>query len=208
MSRILLWITAGLIAVLGLLMLSAAGATYTYLADPGTLSEQLPELRGATDAHAILIDVAGASATINGIALPGRPQIRLESDQPIASGISSSAEADSALSGISYDVATLANGAWTIRPVPGQSDALARAAAWMKTGRDISVEARDGSTLVVINADGSPGITARMSLVLPTDFSRTLVLGLLILGGLLLALAIGVAAIAIGGTRHSLSGDA
>lgn len=207
MSRVLLWITAALIAIVGLLSLSAAGATFTYLADPGTLSEEFAPLQGSNDAHAILIDIEGATATVNGIALPGRPQIRVLSDQPITAGIATASDADAALAGVAYDVATLADGAWTLREVPGTGGASPAQAGWMRTGDDLSLEAQDGATLVIANADGSAGVGARMSLQLPTDFARTLVLGLLILGGLLIALAIGVAAIAIGGTRHSLAAD-
>jgi len=202
MSRVLLWIVSAVLALLGLTSMVAAGASALALSDPAALSTTLPPLRSSADAHAIVIDIEGTAASVNGITLPGTVSVRLDADQALSAGITDPASADALLATTAYDSATLVDGAWVLRSVPAPGDAALASAPWMQTGDAMALTASRG-TLVIMNADGGAGVSTSVSLALPADFADTLLVGLLILGGLLIVLAMTVGVIALAGTRHS-----
>lgn len=155
-------------------LLSGGWIWSTFGAD-GIVSTPMGRLTGSSSGQAIVIDVervrgdipylpvSGTAALIAtpAIGAPGPPEIFI-AQAPAKT-------ADDYLTGARYDVARLIDGTWTLTPVPGfrdldpPKDANWQASASGPSAR-LSFETQSPTTIVVMNADGSPPVDVLLTL--------------------------------------------
>jgi hypothetical protein len=204
-ARVLLLMTGAVAAIAGAVVL-ATGAAFALTfgsddrvaTDPATLSGQ---------GVALVLDDLSVDAV--GLPIPDDVgSLRLTAEAPNGSpvflGVAATADADAYLVGAPYDavVADLGAGTAEVRPVPGSQvpDPPASQPFWLHSsqssaGAPASIPATvpAGSSVVVMNGDAAPSVTARVAvaLTLPGAWTASLIaIGsgavLLVLGGLLL----------------------
>jgi hypothetical protein len=129
----------------------------------------------------------------------GTVRIRSESERSVFVGIAPAAEADGYLDGVEHDVVTdLDSGGdpeYTLQPGGAPSAAPGTETFWVASAsgageQTLEWEPEDGDwRVVVMNEDGSRGVTSDMSIGAELDTVLWIGIGLLVAGGLLAALA-------------------
>jgi len=157
---------AGLIAV-GSVGISIFGPEGTYEVEAGTVSSRDGAVALVADVADVDVDMPYAQelgeATLGALAQGGKP---------VFIGLGPQAAIDDYLFGLPFDVLTANDDGWTTRPVPGVTDSAAEPGNqefWIYsdsgTQPTFVVDAVVGSsgTLVIMNADGSPGVAAEVT---------------------------------------------
>ena len=204
-KRTLLWIVAVILMAVGLLVGVAGGALMAVFGTDSTASTGTHRI--STPTTALVAPIDDISDT-NGIAhYVGRPVLRVSSndvDQPIFLGVGRAADVERYLAAASIDrvtdldltpyrlSTTRRGGAARVAPPTAQRFWVARLTS--ATAATLTWKIRDGSyRVVVMNADGSAGVStsAKVSLKVPDLFA--IGLGITVGGVVLLLLGVWVA---------------
>ena len=206
-------VVAGFFALLLLAIAAVAmfsgGWIWSTFGTEGVVSTPMGRLTGSSTSQAIVIDVdrvggdipylpvSGTAALIAtpAVGAPGPPEIFI-AHAPART-------ANEYLTGARYDVGRRSDGDWTLTPVPGFRDldppegATWEASAGGPSAR-LSLETQSPTTVVVMNADGSPPVDVLLTLELDVPDAVTIAvviatIGLitLIMGLVLLRTALG-----------------
>jgi hypothetical protein len=213
--RTTLAVVGTIMAALGGLAAAAAGAVIVTFGSSGTLDSGSHQVSTST---AALVSDAAAMEDVNGIAaVTGSPSLRLSATSTGPSGVfigvgPADAVADY-LSGVAIDRVTDFSvdpfridvsgepGTSTASP-PGEEDFWV-ASDTSQSIADLAWPVRDGDyRLVVMNADGSPGLTsmARVRLELPNAFPVSL--AVLVGSGIVATAGIALLAVAVSRSRR------
>lgn len=135
----------------------------------------------------------------------------LDSDQPVFVGIAEQADLDRYLDGVAHDVVDSADGddityrheAGTLAIAAPTSQEFWDAAAWGAGTQELVWEPHDGNWAVVLmNADGSPGVAADVEVGAKADIALPVIVALAALGGFVAVLGVVLVAIGVAGERR------
>lgn len=186
-GRVVLVALGAVGALLGLL-LAAGGLILLLLTGRGGFGGTAGPL--ATGSYALVSDAAGLRA--GGVDASVRVRVRSDAG-PVFVGVGPTAAVDDFLAGVEYDEltavhltplrATLVASGGTAAPARPADRPLWTVSATGPGEQTVDVEVgAGGQKLVVMNADGSPGVTVTASLALRADFLRRFALGALVAG--------------------------
>ena len=214
MKRVVAGFFALLLLATAAVALLSGGWTWSTFGTAGIVSTPMGRLTGSPTGQAIVIDVervrgdipylpvSGTAALIAtpAIGAPGPPEIFI-AQAPAKT-------ANDYLTGARYDVARLSNGAWTLTPVPGFRDLdPPQGANWQTSAGGPSarllLDAQYPTTVVVMNADGSPPVDVLLTLQMdvPDAVMIAVVIAIIGLVALILGLVLLRAALGRGRSR-------
>ena len=177
LKRVVSGFFALLLLAIAAIALLSGGWVWSTFGTEGVVSTSMGRLTGSATSQAIVIDVERVGADIPylpvtgeaalvatpAIGAPGPPKIFI-AEAPVEI-------ANRYLSGARYDVGRVSDGTWTLTPVPGfrdldpPQDATWQTSAGGPSAR-ISLETQSPTTVVVMNADGSPPVDVLLTLQL------------------------------------------
>jgi hypothetical protein len=188
-KRALLGILGVIVLLGGCCLLAVSAWVYAAFGSDGIASTSLGELASKPTSRALVIDVDEARVSIPVIPVQGVTTMRLQSSDgtELVAGSASRIDADTYTVTREIDVASRVGDSWELTHVPGISDPTAPQAApsWMTTGSEVSVEIEANQTVVIANADGSPGVGVSASLQYSAPQAPLAGLALSISGGVL-----------------------
>lgn len=200
MRRALLGLFAAAIVIVGAGLLAFAGWIYAAFGTDGMASADLGTFDSDRSSVAVAIDVDSARVHIPLLPVRGITTVLMKStrDTALIAGSVDRESADTYLGLREIDAAYRDHGAWKLVHVPGNSATApwGELPTWLEHGTSVSVAVDDGNTMIIANADGSPGISVEASVqfAAPRAPQAALVLG--ICGGVValagIALALGV----------------
>ena len=206
MKRVLLAVLGSLAMLLGLASILAGAWICLVFNTADRASTAMGTITTRTDAHAVVIDVAGV-----GVASPVGPiggstnlTFTATDSKPLAVGVGQRSLIDTYLSGSRYDVGRATGRTWTVTPVPG-TQPLAPLPPWIHTGTVITLPVSAGTTIVLANQDRSAPVSARLTLQLHAAGAR--VAGYVALGLGFLVVAVGLLLLVSGVRRRTVPGS-
>lgn len=193
MKRIILWILAILLFLLGAAALSAAGWLFAMFGTSGSLHTNVGTIV-CPDGRAIVLDLAGISTTIPEVARLGTTTLDIHSSKEVFVGASERTNVDPILVGQSYCVANRSGADWGVVAIPGPDEVPFPGALWRtaQTGTDVQVPigAADPITVLVVNSDGTRGSDAELAVSFTSPKIQPTAIGAAIAGSVLILVAI------------------
>lgn len=177
-----------------------AGGTLAILAfgPEGRLELLSPELTSGKDARALIMDVENVDAGFSGSESLGETTIGVESKSFNAMfiGLGATSRVDEYLSGVAYDVVRYEDDRWVTSVVPGSAKPTPPKDETFWTRRSVgtspTVVFREASgpstTFVVMNADGSPGVSATITVGYRSSLIFPMAVTAIVIGALLIVL--------------------
>lgn len=185
---VVLLLAGGALAVLGGISVATFGSS-------GSLEAVSTPLETSPQGHALVADIVGVSTGFPGSTMLGTTTIgaQAEGGQPLFVGVGSRALVDKYLFGVPYQAVRQDGSAWETLSVPGtkQPPPPGKQKLWasQSTGVHPSLEFRPpgagSSSFVVMNADGSPGVDARITVGYVSKWVFPLSIAALVVGILL-----------------------
>ncbi len=186
--RLLLGLVAAMLIVLGLVLLTGAGALWAAVGWSGSVVQSLGTVSSPAGAPALLMDVESVTAAGNW-PVPGTPALAATSaagDVLVRAG--SAAVADEHLAAVPYGVATRTGDGWQVRSVPGPQQAgPVPTDGWRATatGSPAVLALQPPETVVLQNADGSAPVQVALDLRWQVDDAQRTIVALAAVGGVL-----------------------
>lgn len=176
--------------VIGGGLLAVSGWVYAAFGTDGVASASLGEISSAPTSHAVVIDVDSAQVRLPVLPVRGETSIRLRSlsGAPIIAGSSNRTDTDALLGARDIDVAYRVDGQWTLSHVTGLGDQAPWTAlpTWINSGPSVDIGVRDGDSLIIANANGSPGVQVEAAVQFTTPKAPLAALMLAICGAIVL----------------------
>jgi hypothetical protein len=173
MKRVLGAIVALLIIAVGAAVAAVGALGLSVFGTDGTYTATGRSVDSAPESVAVIADLTGVEVDLPYHELLGEATLSLAADDgsTLFLGQADQAAVDDYLFGSPYDLATK-NGSWTLTPVAGINTAVApptEQSFWTQSavGKRPSLTLQDNSgpqTLVVMHADGQPGVSATITL--------------------------------------------
>jgi len=199
--RALLGLLAAVIVIVGGGLLAMSGWIYAAFGADGMASAPLGPLDSDPSSVAVVIDVDSARVRIPLLPVYGTTTVLMTStrDTALIAGSVDRESADAFLGLREIDAAYRDHGAWKLVHVPGNSTAApwGELPTWLESGTSVSVAVDDGNTMIIGNADGSPGISVEASVQFAAPKAPQAALALGICGGVVSLAGIALAFSAI-----------
>lgn len=209
MKRIILWVLASLVLLLGAAALTGAGWLFLVFGSGSTATFDAGRIECSTS-RGILIDVAGVSTASINLDQVGQTTLDVSSDVPIFVGASDRDIVDQVLLGQSYCVASGTGPNWDLIDVPGLDEQPFPLALWRyaETAERVNVPiySEDNVTVLITNADGSVGVSADVAITFTSERISVTTLVSAIVGVVLVLIAIGLGVWAIVTDRRRAPG--
>ncbi len=217
MKRALLLAFGAVALVVSLAAGVAGGVLWAIFGTDGSYEAGAGTLTSRPESVALVSDVLGIDGGVTIGSEAGRLSLgaRSPNGRPLFVGLAPSDRVDAYLAGHPYDVTTRSDGVWRTVPVPGtgRPEPPAGQSFWIAQAEGPAPSVRyDGNngqlTLVVMQADASPGVVAEIRLGFASRLLFPLTVTLLIGGGLFLIIGVvllllGIRAGRAGGPRHA-----
>lgn len=196
MKRVLLWILAVLVFLLGAASLAGAGWLLAVFGTTGELRTDVGSI-ACPDGRAIVLDLAGVTTTIPDAARLGQTTLDVSSVKPVFVGASERTNVDPLLVGQSYCVANRNGAEWGVVAIPGADATAFGASRWrtvsVGTSVPVPIGVNDPITVLVVNDDGTKGVTATLAVAFRSQNVQPTVITAGVIGAVLVIAAIGLA---------------
>jgi len=196
MKRVVLWILAVLLFLLGAASLAGAGWVFAVFGPNGAVHTEVGTI-SCPDGRAIVLDLAGVTTSIPDMARLGVTTLDVASAKPVFVGASERTNVDPLLVGQSYCVANRNGADWGVVAIPGQDAQPFSSAMWrtaeIGTSVAVPIGVNDPITVLVVNDDGSKNVTAKLSVTFTSESLRPTMIGAAIAGVVLVIVAVALA---------------
>ena len=210
MKRLLIWIVAVLVLLLGFAALAVGGWLLAVFGTGGELRTDVGTIV-CPEGRAIVLDLAGVTTTIPDAARLGETTLDVSSTNTVFVGASERTNVDPLLIGQSYCVANRDGVEWGVVAIPGQDATAFPTALWRSaavgTSVPIPIGVNDPITVLVANNDGTKGVNASLSVAFRSQNVQPTLITTGIIGAVLIIIAIALAVWAIMIGRRKRAGD-
>lgn len=184
-----------ILLVVGLLLGIGGVLTATTFGPSGTLQTASTPLSTTPDGYALVADVVGVSAGFPGSDLLGTPTLGADSPgtERLFVGIGSRQDVDDYLAGVAFQAVRQDGGTWESLSIPGgrKPKVPSDESFWFRasTGNAPTIDfatSNGTGTFVVMHADGTPDVSARILIGYTSKWVFPLAIGAVVLAALLI----------------------
>lgn len=198
MKRFLGTFAAVLVILVGAALVALGALGIAVFGVQGTTSGPSTTLESADASLAIVADLERVDVGVPFANLVGSPTLTVTAGgESVFAGTAEQSAVDKYLFGVPYDLASK-NGTWTLSPIPGVETKVADPVSeqfWLEEsiGTTASIELPVGgqpTTLVLMNADATPGVNVNLVLGFSGPYIFYYSIGAIVVGVLLIGIAI------------------